>query len=257
MCAPLFHRLCAASLLIVPWLLASVALAATPAPPTAPATPRSAAPIDLTGHWVSIVTEAWRFRMVTPAKGDYASIPITKAGLDAADRWDPARDIAEGQPCKAWGGAALLNRPGRLRVSWQDDATLKVEMDNGQQTRLLHFGKGNPGPRSLQGYSTAEWIDVVRRPRVPQTSGPGMGTLKVTTTHLLPGYLRTNGVPHSENAVITEYWDLHVETDGKPWLIVSIEVVDPENLVEPYLTTPNFRQEPDDSKWSPEPCAID
>jgi len=28
---------------------------------------RAAAPVDLTGTWISIVTEDWRYRMVTPA----------------------------------------------------------------------------------------------------------------------------------------------------------------------------------------------
>jgi hypothetical protein len=36
--------------------------------------PQAAAPIDLTGYWVSVVTEDWRWRMVTPPKGDYESI---------------------------------------------------------------------------------------------------------------------------------------------------------------------------------------
>jgi hypothetical protein len=229
-----------------------------PASPPAPQTPQSSAPIDLTGYWVSIITEAWRFRMVTPARGDYASIPITKAALDVADRWNAAKDEAEGALCKAYGGAAMLNIPGRLHITWQDDYTLKVEMDNGQQTRLLHFRKGDPGAPSLQGYSTAEWVNMPRPAgRGPAPKGPGMGTLKVRTTNLLPGYLRKNGVPHSADAVVTEYWDLRVEPDGKPWIVVTVEVNDPLYLLEPYLTTPNFRKEPDGSKWSPEPCGLD
>lgn len=232
--------------------------AQAPAAPAAPQTPQSSAPIDLTGYWVSIVTESWRFRMVTPARGDYASIPITKAALDVADRWNAAKDVADGALCKAYGGAAMLNIPGRLLVTWQDENTLKVEMDNGQQTRLLHFKKGDPGAPSLQGYSTAEWVNMPRSAgRGPAPKGPGMGTLKVRTTNLLPGYLRKNGVPHSADAVVTEYWDLRVETDGKPWITVTVEVSDPLYLLEPYLTSPNFRKEPDGSKWSPEPCGLD
>ena len=236
--------------------------AATPAPPL---TSEQLSPIDVTGYWVSVVTESWRFRMVTPAKGDYASIPITKAALQAADTWDPEKDRANGALCKAYGGAALLNIPGRLHITWKDANTLKVEMDSGQQTRLLHFVKGDPGPPSLQGYAVAEWVDMPPHlsplgtplPPGPPLHGPGMGTLKVVTTNLLPGYLRKNGVPHSANAVVTEYWDLHTETDGKPWLVVAIQVDDPQYLVEPYLTSPNFRQEPNGSKWSPEPCTLD
>ena len=60
-----------------------------PAPPRAP---RAAAPIDLTGNWVSIVTQDWRWRMVTPAKGDYQGVPITPEARKSADAWDPAKD---------------------------------------------------------------------------------------------------------------------------------------------------------------------
>ena len=49
---------------------------AAPGPPRAP---KDAAPIDLTGYWVSLVTEDWRWRMVTPLKGDSASIPVNAA----------------------------------------------------------------------------------------------------------------------------------------------------------------------------------
>src|SRR5436190_18214482 len=105
----------------------------------APPSPRANAPIDLTGQWVSVVTEDWRWRMVTPPKGDYASIPITPAAKQVADRWDPARDEANGEQCKSYGAAAIMRVPGRLRITWQDDNTLKVETDAGTQTRLLHF----------------------------------------------------------------------------------------------------------------------
>ncbi len=251
---------CAALLAcMIAWGGASAAQAPVGVGAAAP-TARSMAPIDITGYWVSVITESWRFRMVTPAKGDYASIPITKAALEAADSWDPARDKANGELCKAYGGAALLNIPGRLHISWQDDFTLKVEMDSGQQTRLLHFAKGVPGAPSLQGYSVAEWVGMPRsggeRGGAAQ-KGPGMGTLKVITTNLLPGYLRKNGVPQSANAVVTEYWDLHAGPDGKLWVVPTVEVNDPVYLFEPYLTSPQFRQEPDGSKWRPEPCSID
>ncbi len=233
-----------------------------PASPPIPTSAQASAPIDLTGYWVSIITEAWRFRMVTPARGDYASIPITKAAFDAADQWTADKDIASGDLCKSYGGAAMLNIPGRLHITWQDENTLKVEMDNGQQTRLLHFNKGEPGARSRQGYSTAEWVNVPRPAVAAERGaavrkGPGMGTLKVQTTNMLPGYLRKNGVPHSADAVVTEYWNVHVETDGNPWIVVTVGVKDPQYLLEPYLTTPNFRKEPDGSKWSPEPCGLD
>src|SRR6267142_603299 len=48
-------------------------------PATVAATAKSSAPVDLTGYWVSIVSEDWRIRMITPQKGDYPGIPINAA----------------------------------------------------------------------------------------------------------------------------------------------------------------------------------
>ena len=108
-----------------------------PAAPPPPA--KAAAPEELTGYWVSIVTEDWRYRMVTPAKGDYASVPISAEGRKVADTWDPAKDTAAGEQCRSYGAAGLMRVPGRVHITWQDDNTLKVETDAGTQTRLFHF----------------------------------------------------------------------------------------------------------------------
>ena len=62
-----------------------------------PPSARAAAPVDLTGLWVSVVTEDWRWRMRTPPKGDYASLPLTPAAIKVADGWDPAKDAAAGE----------------------------------------------------------------------------------------------------------------------------------------------------------------
>src|SRR5689334_8662855 len=177
----------------------------------APGTARSLSPIDLTGNWVSIVTEDWRFRMVTPPKGDYASVPLNAAARAVADKWDPAKDEAEGNACKSYGAANIMRVPGRLHISWQDDNTLKIETDAGQQTRLLHFAGTPSGEPSWQGYSVAEWeFAGGRNPAAAAGRGgggggggrggapaaaPRGGSLKVETTRLKEGYLRKNGVP--------------------------------------------------------------
>ena len=57
-----------------------------------PATAKAAAVIDLTGYWVAIVNEDWRWRMMTPAKGDYSSLPLNAEGHRVADTWDPEKD---------------------------------------------------------------------------------------------------------------------------------------------------------------------
>ena len=115
-----------------------------------------------TGVWVSVVTEDWRWRMVTPAKGDVLGIPLNPQGLQIARAWDYVKDVAAGNECKAYGAGGIMRMPTRLRIGWQDDDTLKIETDAGQQTRLLFFDTSRQpsGPRTLQGHSVAEWTDV-------------------------------------------------------------------------------------------------
>jgi len=86
-------------------------------PPGPPPTARAAAPEDLTGYWVSLVTEDWRWRMVTPAKGDYDGVPVNGAGRKVADTWDPAKDEAAGEQCKAYGAPAITRVPGRFHFT--------------------------------------------------------------------------------------------------------------------------------------------
>lgn len=228
----------------------------------APGTARALSPIDLTGNWVSIVTEDWRFRMVTPPKGDYASVPITVEAKKVADAWDPAKDKAAGEECRSYGAAAIMRVPGRVHITWQDDNMLKVEADAGTQTRLLHFGnwKAPGGEATWQGDSVATW-DVPGAGRgaggaaATDQTPPKFGSLKVVTTHMRPGYLRKNGIPYSADAVMTEHWDLYKERNGDQWLVVTTLVDDPKYLQMQWITSPNFKKESDGSKWDPTPCS--
>jgi hypothetical protein len=215
----------------------------------APQTPRAAAAVDLTGYWVAVVTEDWRYRMVTPAQGDYQGVPLTPAARKIADSWDPAKEAASGEPCKAYGAPAILRVPGRLHITWQDDTTLKLETDAGQQTRLFHFGnwKSPGGPKTLQGDSVAEWEGGGR--------GATDGSMKVTTTNLKAGFLRKNGVPYSENASVTEYYEVVAQPDGSPLLMVTISTTDPEYLRTPFVISSQFKKEPNEAKWKPSACS--
>lgn len=239
-------------------------LVSLPAPGTAqtppPAAAKTAAPIDLTGYWVAVITEDWRWRMVTPAKGDYQSIPITAAAQKVADAWEPAKDEAAGEQCKSYGAPGLMRAPTRLHITWQDDNTLKMEADYGMQTRLFHFGKGKPagGAATWQGDSEASWetpaTGRVARPLEVEEKAK-FGDLKVITTHLRAGYLRKNGVPYSANAILTEYWDLFQENSGDQWMMVTTRVEDPEYLSRPWITALQFKKEPSGAKWDPTPCS--
>ena len=240
-------------------ILSALLLVAAAAPLKAqgrgPETPRAVAPIDLTGYWVSVVTEDWRFRMMTPAKGDYPSIPLNAEGRRVADRWDPAKDEAAGDTCKAYGAAAIMRMPGRIHITWQDDLTVKVETDTGAQTRLFHFGRPQPpaGPPTWQGFSVAEgeYAGGGRRGRAAVQGGD----LKVVTTHLRPGYLQKNGVPYSGDAVVTEHFDaLNKEPNGDQWLIVTTLVEDPQYLNQPFQRSTHFKRQADETGWDPSPC---
>jgi hypothetical protein len=230
--------------------MASVASAQGRGPAGPPPAAKAAAPIDLTGYWVSVVTEDWRYRMVTPPRGDYQSVPMTAESRRVADAWDPAKDEAAGEQCKSYGAGGVMRIPERLHVTWQDDETLKMEIDAGTQTRLFHFGnwKSQGGEASLQGDSTAQWEGARGR-------GPVPGDLKVSTTHMKAGYLRKNGVPYSANATMTEYFDIVQEHTGDQWLILTSVVNDPQYLREPFMLSTHYKKEADGSKWDPTPCS--
>ena len=214
-----------------------------------PQTAKAAAPIDLTGYWVSVVTEDWRYRMVTPARGDYQGVPMTPAARAIADAWDPAKEEVSGDLCKSYGAPALLRVPGRLHITWQDEQTLRMDSDAGKQTRIFHFGswKAPAGPHTIQGESVAEW----------QGGGRGAtdGTLQVTTSNLKAGFLRKNGVPYSENASLTEYFEVLTQPNGTPLLVVTIVTTDPEYLRQPFVISSQFKKEAGDAKWSPTACS--
>jgi hypothetical protein len=237
-------------------------------PPEPPRSARIAAPVDLTGTWVSVVTEDWEWRMVTPKKGDAESVPLNQEGRRVTDQWDPATDGM----CEAYGVAGIMRMPGRLRISWQDDYTLKIETDAGQQTRLLRFANPKaaaktpaarpvpPAQRSWQGDSVAEWMGGGAGNIDPFTGrgdGPGAqrwGALKVRTTNMRPGWLRRNGVPYSDQTVVTEYFTRFTHPQAGDWFVVTTTVEDPVYLTGPFITSSNFKKEPDASKFKPTPC---
>ncbi|MEO8467827.1 MAG: hypothetical protein ABI640_21085 [Gammaproteobacteria bacterium] len=231
------------------------------AAPKAPATPRAAAPIDIAGNWVSLITDDWVYRMITPAKGDYSYIPLNAEAKRAADGWDPARDQAAGEECKAYSAPAIMRLPSRVQISWQDDDTLKVDIDTGMQTRLFQFNQRDAqGARSWQGWSNAAWqFSGTTEQFNPRPTSLGQikrgGVLRVDTNNLRAGYLRKNGVPFSENAFMTEYYNLVVEDDGNQYLVIQLFVADPKYLTGHWVRTVQFKRERDASKRNPTPCS--
>jgi len=231
--------------------------------PPAPRSPKDSAVFDMTGYWVAVVTEDWRYRMITPPKGDYQGVPVNAEARKIADSWDPSKDEAAGDQCKSYGAANIMRIPERLRLTWQDDQTLKLDTDAGTQTRLFSFGDPRGQGADWQGVSKAMWETgagfgvepTAFDPRFGSLSKIAGGSLKVVTTKLRPGYLRRNGIPYSGNAVVTEYYDRVATRSGDIYLVVTTSVEDPVYLTQPYQTSTSFRKQADASGWNPGPCS--
>src|SRR5690606_9906389 len=166
------------------------------APGGPPPSGRAQAPYDITGYWVALITDDWRYRMLTPPKGNADYLPVTPAARKAMASWDPAKDEAAGEACRGYGAGGVMRLPTRLHITWVDDNTLKMEVSAGTQTRTFKFlppappgtPPPPPGPPSWQGTSFARWTMPLSRGR----SATPTAQLTVTTNGLRSGYVRKN-----------------------------------------------------------------
>jgi hypothetical protein len=248
-------------------LLAQTALAqfGPPAPTGPPQPAEQAAPIDLTGYWESVVTEDWRWRMLTAPKGDFASVPLNPAGRKLAMQFDPSlygSGWTQAIDCRAYGAAGLMRMPTRVHISWVNPNQLQIQSDWGQQTREIYFRRQDI-PRaapSLQGSSFAVWqtprnvVFAFGRRRGGPPPKPVTGKMYVVTDNLAPGWLRRNGVPYGSQTHLMEWFQAFSDPTGKHWFDVTTQVDDPEYLTAPFITSSDFRREPDGSNWAPHPC---
>ena len=256
-------------------LLIAVTLAAAPlclhieaqgrgqnAPPPPPPAGQTAAPFDISGYWVSLVTDDWRYRMLTPPKGNVDYLPVTAEARRVTNEWDPAKDVAAGEQCRAHGAGGIMRLPGRLHITWDDDHTIKMDADAGTQTRRFFFENTpqlatvHPPPTqaSWQGYSLARWeFPAAGRGQAPGRGATRVGQLKVVTTRLRPGYVRKNGVPYGPNATLTEYFVRLVDR-GQEYLVVTTMLDDPMYFQPAYIKTYQFKKQRDATGWNPRPC---
>ena len=242
---------------------ASLTAQAPAAPPPQELEPEN---LDLAGYWVSIVNESYRWRMVTPPPGDFASLPLNDEGERVGNLWTPALDGS----CMAYGMGGLMRMPTRLHLTWVEDDVLQIETDAGMQTRRLYFNAAAAASQpSLQGRSIAEWENTGgggggggRRgggpPPVP--AAPEFGSLMVRTDNLTGGWIRRNGAPYSDQATVVEHFDNFVSpTDNVNWLVVTQILTDPMYINGEYITSSHFRREagpdgPVPANWDPTPC---
>tara|TARA_R110000824_G_scaffold336_1_gene1691 strand:- start:112504 stop:113289 length:786 start_codon:yes stop_codon:yes gene_type:complete len=229
------------------------------APAGPPPSAQQAAAFDMTGYWVSVVTEDWRWRMLVAEPGDVENgIPLSPAGRALAEAWRP--DDNELESCLVFGGAGIMRYPGRLHISWEDEETLRVDFSAGEQSRLLHFNAAADSTAmtpSLQGYTTANWY------KERQTRGLGFGgpvrsfeggNLRSVTRNLRPAFLQRNGIPYSDQTSIEDSYKVIDAPNGDRWLIITSVVTDPVNLQQKWITSTNFKYEENGDNWDPIAC---
>ena len=212
-----------------------------------PASPRQAAPIDLTGYWVSVVIEDWKYRMVTPNKGVFDAVPLNPEGQQ--DRQDLGSGAGRGGRRTVPGvrrrrdhahPRAPAHRRGRT-------TTRSRSIRMRERRRGCFVSARRPlaaGEPSWQGHSVAQW----------NTAEPGSQS-EGRHDNLRPGYVRKNGAPYSNKAIVTEYFDLNAMPNGDQWLTVTTKVEDPGYFTRPYMTSSDFKKLPNAAGWNPTPCS--
>ena len=201
-----------------------------------------------------MVTDDWRYRMLTPPKGNADYIQVNAEARKVMDAWDPAKDEASGEACRGYGAGGIMRLPSRLHITWEDDNTMKMDIDTGRR-RDASCSVPRHRRASLRGRDPRRRDGCfLRAPAVVERSGRRLVSFVVTTTRMRPGYLRKNGIPYSANATFTEYYVRLVDEDGQEYLAVTTIVDDPQYLAQPYIKTYEFKKQRDATGWNPTRC---
>lgn len=185
---------------------------------------------NMTGMWTAMYheDELERTDPGSPA-GDYLGMPINDEARLRADTWDADLVSVLEHQCIPHSAIYAMRAPSNLKISTIDDPA------SGQIVAFIVDGTYT-GPRTI-------WMDGRPHPSefaAHTWSGFSTGawegdTLRVETTHLKAGYLRRNGVMFSDQAVLTEFFDLHDK-----YLTLTSIVEDPVYLTEPLVRSESW-----------------
>src|SRR3974377_1188998 len=183
------------------------------------------AQVSLAGGWENKLHEDFPDRLAGPELGDYTVLPVNGAARARAEAWDASLIALPEYQCRV--------HPSDYASSFAD-IRIWEEFDKDTQTLLAihlhHFAWGTErtiwmdgrprapdyAPHTSMGFSTGKWDGDI---------------LTVTTDHLKEGWIRRNGVPRSDRALVTEHFIRN--GGGMTWVVV---IKDP-----PYLTEPMIR----------------
>ena len=185
--------------------------------------------IDLTGVWNNKLHEDWPDRLPGPELGDYGGVPLNEAARFRAQAWSASLITLPEYQCRV--------HPSDYASSFAD-FRMWEEIDRDSQElvaiHMHHFAwatertiwmDGRPHPSEFalhtsMGFSTGKWDGDI---------------LTVTTTHLKEGWIRRNGIPRSDRAVVVEHFIRH--DNGLTWVQI---INDPTYLTEPMIRSRDY-----------------
>jgi hypothetical protein len=184
--------------------------------------------VDIDGYWTDLFHEDLWDRRSGLLVGDFTGLPLNEAGKFASASWEPGWFAIPEEQCRPHTGIYGLRGPTGLQISkFVNPETYEVERYDillGLAERTIFMdGRPHPpkhAPHTFAGFTTGRWEG---------------NTLVTTTTHVKAGYLQRNGVPHSDEAVTTEWWIRQGDT-----LMLIALVDDPGYLSEPLMRTTNW-----------------
>lgn len=191
----------------------------------------ASAQVDLAGSWGAINHEDAMERGPGPYAVDYTGIPLNDEGRAKALTYSASQLSMIERQCALYSQLYLMLGPFGLNIwnetdavtgdtvaiaigAWEDRAPLTIWMDG-----RPHPSKNAPLLRG--GFTTGAWEGE---------------TLITRTTHMKANYLRRNGAPSSDAAVMTMHFLRHGDL-----LSVVASLEDPIYLTEPYVVSKVFR----------------
>ncbi len=194
------------------------------------------AQVDFSGEWAPLYHEDGPERLPGPELADYTELPINDGRANAGRQLGRGSHLRGGRiPVPSARRRLLdarLGQPARLARDRSGHASaviaLHTHMLAWDSERTIYMdGRAHPpdyAHHTWQGFSTGVWEGNM---------------LTITTTHLKENYIRRNGVPRSDKAIVTEHWTRHGD-----YLTVTTVIEDPVFLTEPLVRSDNWYLDP-------------
>ncbi len=204
----------------------------------------AASPVDLSGSWVSPLTQDALERVPGPVPGDWTGMPLNAGGQALAQSYDAAMLAEPERVCQFYNQWHYIDGAFSLRIwpivtgptdgirAWRVES---IE-DVGGMTIWMD---GRPQPskyarHELGAFSTGHWVGNM---------------LVAYTTDMKPSEMRRNGAIMSDEATLTT----NFMPQGDNMLTVVMVLQDPIYLTQPYIYVRSYNKSirPVPTNWGP------